>query len=160
MKIYHRFLSIILAFGIMLSFLPVDAFAAAVGADGKPTDVSGAVYLAIYTAGKEGEDPFPGEPASYPAANYKCLGSDFQLVSASTPFSQDGTAGYNAAPSAAPAEAPGWSGYSAFFEENPQAPCRASCIKFLNLYFIIKRKKKEEEKRTSAEKSAFLSVWL
>ena len=84
---YHfkRFLAGLLALCMVLAMVPVTTLAAHDSA-GRPLDLSGPLYLAIFTAG----DTFPGEPAEYPTQNYKTFNSSFEVDSGTFAGSAEG----------------------------------------------------------------------
>lgn len=67
-----RTLCMILAIALLLSILPATSFAAH-DSTGKPLDLSGDVYLALYIGGSD----FPGEPAEYAVSGYLNLNASF-----------------------------------------------------------------------------------
>ena len=67
-----RFLSMILVAALLVSMLPVTAFAAH-DSTGKPLDLTGDVYLALYIGGSD----FPGEPAEHAVSGYLNLNGTF-----------------------------------------------------------------------------------
>lgn len=66
-----RVFCIILTLALFASMMPASVFAAH-DATGKPLDLTGDVYLALYTG-----DGFPGEPGEYAVDKYLNLDSDF-----------------------------------------------------------------------------------
>lgn len=68
----RRALCIFLAAVLLLSLFPADVFAAH-DSTGRPLDLSGDVYLALYIGGSD----FPGEPAEYAVSGYLNLNSSF-----------------------------------------------------------------------------------
>ena len=68
----RRMLCIILAVVMLVSMIPVSVFAAH-NATGRPLDLTGDVYLALYVGGSQ----IPGEPAEYAVSGYLNLNSSF-----------------------------------------------------------------------------------
>ena len=72
-----RLLSVFLALVMVVSMLPPSAISlpalAAHDSTGRPLDLTGDVYLALYIGGSE----FPGEPAEYAVSGYLNLNSQF-----------------------------------------------------------------------------------
>lgn len=67
-----RIFSFILTLVLLISMLPVNTFAAH-DSTGKPLDLTGDVYLALYIGGND----FPGEPAEYAVSGYLNLNASF-----------------------------------------------------------------------------------
>ena len=67
-----RILAFSLTLVMLLSMLPLSVFAAH-DSTGRPLDLTGDVYLALYIGGNE----FPGEPAEYAVSGYLNLNSQF-----------------------------------------------------------------------------------
>ncbi len=68
----RRTLCIFLAVVLLVSMFPTSVFAAH-DSTGKPLDLTGDVYLALYVGGSD----FPGEPAEYAVSGYLNLNSSF-----------------------------------------------------------------------------------
>ena len=79
MKKLKRILSALLVLCMVITLLPNMAFAAH-DSSGKPLDLTGSVYLALYTAGNS----FPGEPAVYGTTNYLNYNASFSPISYGT----------------------------------------------------------------------------
>jgi len=69
---HKRILSLFLTLVLLLSMLPQSVFAAH-DSTGRPLDLTGDVYLALYIGGSE----FPGEPAEYAVSGYLNLNNQF-----------------------------------------------------------------------------------
>lgn len=69
-----RIVSLLLALAMIVTSLPLTVFAAH-DSTGKPLDLNGQVYLALYVGGG---DTFPGEPAEHDVSGYLNLNSNFQ----------------------------------------------------------------------------------
>lgn len=67
-----RILCIFLAVVLLVSMFPINVFAAH-DSTGKPLDLTGDVYLALYIGGSD----FPGEPAEYAVSGYLNLNASF-----------------------------------------------------------------------------------
>ena len=68
-----RILSLFLILALLATMVPQSVFAAH-DSTGKPLDLTGDVYLALYIGGSE----FPGEPAEYAVSGYLNLNSEFE----------------------------------------------------------------------------------
>lgn len=68
-----RLFSFLLAICMLVSVVPVSVFAAH-DSTGRPLDLTGDVYLALYIGGTE----FPGEPAEWAVSGYLNLNSEFE----------------------------------------------------------------------------------
>lgn len=66
-----RLFCLVLTLLMLVSMIPVSVFAAH-DSTGKPLDLTGDVYLALYTG-----DGFPGEPGEYPVENYMNLDGSY-----------------------------------------------------------------------------------
>ena len=69
---YKRLISMILVAALLVSLCPVSVFAAH-DSTGKPLDLTGDVYLALYIGGSD----FPGEPAEHAVSGYLNLNASF-----------------------------------------------------------------------------------
>ena len=68
-----RLISLVLALTMILSIIPLHIFAAH-DSTGKPLDLTGDVYLALYIGG----EGFPGEPAEHDVSGYLNLNSNYE----------------------------------------------------------------------------------
>ena len=80
MKYFRKILSAVLVSCLLLTLLPAGVLADH-DSTGRPTDLTGKVYLSIY----EGTE-FPGEPADHSSSEYTSIKSDFTTSSSSTTY--------------------------------------------------------------------------
>ena len=90
MENFKKVLSIFLAFAMVLTIMPVTAYAA-VDATGKPTDLNNTLVVSIYTP----DGSFPGEPAMHGSDDYISFNSKFAKTSASGKFKDNATTELN-----------------------------------------------------------------
>ena len=73
MEILKKGLSVFLALALLISIMPVTAYAA-VDSTGKPKDLKNTLVLSVYVGAG-----FPGEPAVNGTSNYRNFNSKFSI---------------------------------------------------------------------------------